>query len=232
MDFVKIIKTLRVTGPNVSLVSKILDIDEDLLHDFLGNIKNLQFTPITRIDSIDFSEEGYIRRSVKGNFGLITNGKYKVVEIRNYSGIAEEYNPINDSWNLTLETKADYIPILTSEFSRKEFLSVLKSLTLKEPLISLINCSAIKGFIIDYGRRDFYVDIFTFDKSILESLEYIPFIRVGLVLKDEDLYIYFVELYVPEKHFNFVISLVRELCGKMCRILISPDSFYFSRKII
>ncbi|BFI76355.1 hypothetical protein [Sulfurisphaera ohwakuensis] len=234
MDFAEIVRLLRVIGPNIRLLSKLSKIEESVLYDFLSKIQSLKFTPITKISTLSICEKGIIRRSIKNNKGLALEGDFEVKEIRNYSGIPTMYNFLLDEWDLSLEVKSDYVSVYPHEFDKVERISSLKSLSLKEPLLSMIRASSIKGFIVDYGKRDFYIDVLTFDTDIVDSLQYIPFIRIGFLLKDsEDLPLYLIELFVPEKYLTFTIKIIRYICEtKKCQILIATDNFWSSKKII
>mgnify|MGYP001772505612 CR=1 FL=1 len=234
VDFVKIIKTLRIIGPNIALLSKLTKIEQEVLLSFLKRIRGLQFTPITKVNSMGISESGFIRRSIKNNKGLDLVGDLEVVEIRNYSGIPNTYDWEEDDWDLSLELKGDYVSLYPYEFSSKETITALKSLSLKEPLLSMVNLSIIKGFIVDYGKRDFYIDLFTFNTDILNLVEYIPFIRVSYLLKtkEESFPFHLIELYVPEKYFIFTMKIIKDICDKECQILISTNSYFSSKKVI
>lgn len=234
VDFPRLLKTLRVVGPNLKLVSRLIKVEEPLLLDFLQKIPRLQFTPVTKINYLNFSKDGIIRRSIKNDKGISFNGGFKVIELKNYSGIPETYNWIVDDWDLTMDIRGDFVSVLIDEFPKAERLSALKSLELKEPITSLLKASVIKGFIVDYGKRDFYIDILTFDLGVIDILEYLPFIRFQLVLQnEEDLKVYFVELYVPEIHFKYTIKIIKEICGiNKCKIIVSTDSYLSSKKVI
>jgi len=234
VDFAKIIKTLRVIGPNITLLSRLINIEQEVLLSFLKRIQGLQFTPITKVDSPAISESGFIRRSIKNNKGIALMGNLEVVEIRNYSGIPSMYDWEKDDWDLSLELKGDYVSLYPYEFSSKETITALKSLSLKEPLLSMVNLSIIKGFVVDYGKRDFYIDLFTFSADVLDLVEYLPFIRVSYLLKtkEESFPLHLIELYVPEKYFVFTMKIVKDICDKECQILISTNSYFSSRKVI
>jgi len=234
VDFTKIIRILRVVGPNIALASRLFKTEEEVLLGFLKGIKGLQFTPITKVDSIAISKWGFIRRSIKNTRGLALEGDLNVTEIRNYSGIPDTYNWIKDDWDISLELKGDYVSIYPYEFLGKVTLTTIKSLSLKEPLLSMVNSSLIKGFIADYGKRDFYIDLFTFNLDVLNFIEYIPFVHVSYFLKtkEEEFPLYLIELYVPEKFFVFTMKIIKDICSRECEILISTDSYFSSKKII
>jgi len=221
-------------GPNIELASRLTNTEQEVLFGFLKGIKGLQFTPITKVDSIAISKSGFIRRSIKNTRGLALEGNLNVVEIRNYSGIPGTYNWIKDDWDVSLELKGDYVSIYPYEFARKVTLTAIKSLSLKEPILSMINSSIIKGFIVDYGKRDFYIDLLTFNSDVLNFIEYIPFIRISYFLKtkEEEFPLYLSELYVPEKFLVFTMKIIKDICGGECEILISADSYFSSKKII
>lgn len=234
MDFAKLIRTMRVIGPNIQLLSRITNTDKETLLSYLKNIVGLQFTPITKVSSLSIDKAGFIRRSVKNNRGITLKGNSDVIEMRNYSGIPEAYDWLKDTWNMELDYKANYMSIIPDEFSGTEIISSIKSLSLKEPLLSMVNASLIKGFVVDYGKRDFYIDIITLDSDILDAIEQIPFIRITYVLrtKEESVILYFVELFVPERYFTYVIKIVRMICQGSCEILVSQNSYLSSKKII
>ncbi|BFH72525.1 hypothetical protein SJAV_04690 [Sulfurisphaera javensis] len=234
MDFAEIVKILRIIGPNIRLLSVLTKHDEKLLFNFLKKVPYLEFTPITKITSLSIKEDGKIRRSIKNNKGVSIQGNLKVKEIRNFSGVAEAFNILTDDWDLSLDKRGNYVSILPDEFARHETVSTLKYLSLKEPLASMVRSSVIKGFIVDYGKRDFYVDVLTYDLGVIEVLEYIPFIRYEYVLiNEEDLPLYLVELFVPERYFKVVIKTVKEICeANKCQIIVATDSFFSSKRII
>jgi hypothetical protein len=84
----------------------------------------------------------------------------------------------------------------------------------------------VKGYIVDYGKRDFFVDLITPDEEVLNELEYFPFIRVAYELEDlEGLSLHLVELYVPESYLNLVIKSIDYMCKiTLCEKVISFSS--------
>jgi hypothetical protein len=94
-----------------------------------------------------------------------------------------------------------------------------------------LNTGLISGFIIDYGKRDYVLDIFTPEKEIRDNLEYIPFIRYSLSLKIESNNLFMIELLVPEKHLLFILEILKEI-KQYIDVLFTPKRPKYFKGII
>ncbi|MDT7872396.1 MAG: hypothetical protein RRB18_02150 [Sulfolobaceae archaeon] len=156
-----------------------------------------------------------MRISIKGRKALIEEDELKIKEIRNYSGKPDEYDLELDTWNPNFNKRADYIRVEPTEFDENRGLKEGDNTRVID----------VKGYIVDYGKRDFFVDLITPDEEVLNELEYFPFIRVAYELEDlEGLSLHLVELYVPESYLNLVIKSI----DYMCRITLCEKVISFS----
>ncbi|MDT7875841.1 MAG: hypothetical protein RQ872_03890 [Sulfolobaceae archaeon] len=214
-----LVKQIRVIGYNIKLLSYTLKIPDNEIIKALKEIKNLKISPIKKVEKIDIGDlrpNNVIRVNIKGDKALLSEGKFKVVEIRNYSGKPDEYDFKNDKWIPNYDVKADYVSIPITEFNTNA--------KIKGKIKTLINNLNVRSFIVDYGKRDFFIDIITLDKDVSSSLEYFPFIRYGISsVSEEGIKVFFNELFLPEEYLNVVIKSISYMCesAEYCETLIS-----------
>ena len=216
----QLIRQMRVLGENYDLISYLLKVDKEEIKKIATNIRNLRVIPIVRSNGFLLCRkivDNVIRLSIKGKKGLGIGDQFKIVEIRNYSGKPEEYNPCLDMWKINFDKKADYIPITSLEFN--------VSGRVDNDSGKMINLLYVRGFIVDYGKREFFIDLLTYEKDILEELEYFPFIRVVYkVVNEEGLPLYLINLLVPEEYLNLVIKSIDYMCkNTFCEKIISSN---------
>ncbi|BCU69248.1 hypothetical protein [Stygiolobus caldivivus] len=222
LTHVQLIRQMRVLGDNYDLIAYLVKTNVEDIRRLANSIKDLSLTPITKFDGFSLCrglvKDDIFRLSIKNKKMLLIDQELKTIEIRNYSGKPEEYDPYLDIWSPNYDRKADYISISSTEFG--EITASAKGNTVDQ--LNLLN---IRGFIVDYGKRDFFVDVLTYEEEILDELEYFPFIRVAYkVINPENIILYLIELYVPECYINLVIKTVDYMCrAKLCEKIISSS---------
>ncbi len=235
---VTIIKLMRSLGPNLDIISNIIRDDRKNIENELLKINELYFTPIPSfgIFKLNLENKSYIiRKNLREDFCLsLSKEGLKVNEFINYSGIPEAYDFITDEWNLDLEIKADKLePFIQYEDNADPILySSLRSFYSFNNILKMsLNTGLISGFIIDYGKRDYVLDIFTPEKEIRDNLEYIPFIRYSLSLKIDSNNLFMIELLVPEKHLLFILEILKEI-KQYIDVLFTPKRPKYFKGII
>ncbi len=231
---VTIIKVMRSLGPNLDILSNITRDDKKNIERELLKINNLYFTPIPSfgIFKLNLDNKLCIRKNIREDFCLsLSKEGLGVNEFINYSGIPEAYDFITDKWNLDMEIKADGLkPFIQYEDNADPLLySSLRSFySFNEILKMSLNNGLITGFIIDYGKRDYVIDIFTYEKEIRERLEYIPFIRYSISLNTEPDELFIIELLVPEKHLLLILEILREMRQYIDILFTLRKPYYFN----
>lgn len=216
-----LIRQMRVFGDNYDLLAYTLGAKKDDIIKLITSMKkNLYLTPIIKFEGFSLckglhNKSKILRISIKGRKALIEENELKIKEIRNYSGKPDEYDLELDTWNPNFNKRADYIRVELTEFDENRGLKEGDNTRVID----------VKGYIVDYGKRDFFVDLITPDEEVLNELEYFPFIRVAYELEDlEGLSLHLVELYVPESYLNLVIKSI----DYMCRITLCEKVISFS----
>ncbi|MEM0072519.1 MAG: hypothetical protein QXY37_04080 [Metallosphaera sp.] len=212
---------MRRIGPDVDLLAWLTGESKNDIIKLLKSISNLSFTPIPRNKAlrIYFQTSShtsyYFRKSLKDNFFiLISERGVPVLRFENYSGNPLAYNVESDSWDLSLDSKfepelfefqyeGETEPLPFSRFSDVKSFSEIHRASL--------NCGNLQGFIIDYGRRDFVLDVVTPYQYVKENLELLPFIRYSMTLSGHEGHAYLMEFSIPERHVKEVMEVMHDV---------------------
>ncbi|QKR00411.1 hypothetical protein GWK48_08530 [Metallosphaera tengchongensis] len=240
LEFPNLLRMLRRVGPNVELISRLVGESEADIINLLNSVKNLSFSPVPANKFLkvtfhrDINGGIYSRVNLKGNFSILFSKRgASVVKFENFSGIPEAYDVMMDTWRLDYEGRSEpqvyefsyegeVEPIDASAFSTTS--------SMNDILKSSLNLGTIQGFVVDYGRRDFILDVITPYEEIKESLQYLPFLRYVMWIKDESI-IYLAELSIPEAHVKEVMEVIYEIKNH-AHLLFSTTAKDFTRPII
>lgn len=231
---VTIIKLMRSLGPNLDIISNIIRDSKKNIENELLKISNLYFTPIPSfgIFKLNWDNKSYIRKNLREDFRLsLSKEGLKVNEFINYSGIPEAYDFITDEWDLTMEIKADGLRPFTQYEGNADpllYSSLVSFYSFNDILKMSLNNGLISGFIIDYGKREYVIDIFTAEKEVKERLEYIPFIRYSISLNLESNELFIIELLVPDKHLLFILEILKEIRQYIDILFTIRKPYYFN----
>ncbi|MCI2415412.1 MAG: hypothetical protein MPF33_09270 [Candidatus Aramenus sp.] len=208
---------MRSIGPNPSLLAKVLRESEEDVKKELEGIKDLYFTPVFSFSSLrfNFDEKECVRRNIREDL-CMSLGKegLRVKEFLNYSGIPEAYDFAYDMWDLSFKIKAEgERPHFQYEGDSEVILySSLRSIySFNEILKEFLNKGIVTSFILDYGRRDYVIDVFSFNEVVRERLEYVPFIRYSAILESDQGDIYLTELMIPKDYLLIVLEVLKEM---------------------
>ncbi|AWR93456.1 hypothetical protein [Acidianus brierleyi] len=231
---VTIIKLMRSLGPNLDIISNVIRDSKKNIENELLKINNLYFTPIPSfgIFKLNLNDKSLIRKNLREDFCLsISREGLKVNEFINYSGIPEAYDFITDEWDLHMDIKAEGIkPFIQYEDNAEPLLySSLRSFySFNDILKTSLNYGLISGFIIDYGKRDYVIDVFTTEKEVRERLEYIPFIRYSISLDLESNNLFIIELLISDKDLLFILELLKEMRQYIDILFTLRKPYYFN----
>ncbi len=208
---------MRSIGPNLGLLAKVLQKDEEHVKKALSEIKDLYFTPVFSFGYLrfNFDEGKCVRKNLREDF-CISIGKegLKVKDFVNYSGMPEAYDFAYDKWDLSFKLRAQgERPAYQYEGDTDVTLySSLRSIySFNEILKGFLNRGLVTSFIVDYGRRDYVIDVFSYERAVSDKLEYVPFIRFSVTLESYQGDLYLTELLVPRDDVLIVMEVLKEM---------------------
>ncbi|BCU67757.1 hypothetical protein HS7_11940 [Sulfolobales archaeon HS-7] len=165
--------------------------------------------------------------------------KLEFVSLLNYSGIPESYDPKKDVWysvNVKAAPSKSSSNHLTPMELRKGIEAIRKfgsnlieveNLGLERSL-QLLHSGFFSSFLIDYGTRDFMIEVFFLDEDIKEFFEYVPFIRLMRVFRciEENVYVYNAELFGPYEGMVKVLEKIEMIRNHLTAIRLVKLAMY------
>jgi len=227
---------MRRVGPDIPLLSELTKLKQDEILSLLSRIKGLSFTPIpaNRLMKLKFSSRIYTRKSVKTDFSFLFDKEgVEVVRFENFSGIPETYDYDTDTWNYDGSIKATP---LVHDFQYEGEVEPIDFSTLRSPksmtdvLREANSKGLIQSYVVDYGSREFLLDVITLNPEVKEAFQYFPFIRFVAHLRGDEATFYLIELFMPEAHLREVAEALEEVRDQV-KILFAPRSFKYVRRV-
>jgi|GEM_PF-713508 hypothetical protein len=183
---------MRRVGPDIPLLSELTKLKQDEILSLLSRIKGLSFTPIpaNRFMKLKFSSRIYTRKSVKTDLSFLFDKEgVEVVRFENFSGIPETYDYDTDTWNYDGSIKATP---LVHDFQYEGEVEPIDFSTLRSPksMTDVLREANSKGliqcYVVDYGSREFLLDVITLNPEVKEAFQYFPFIRFVAHLRGDE----------------------------------------------